>query len=101
MTNTPLKSLNIQKHINSLCEENGGDLKKACAKFVKSLGKADLLIIDNVLSSVKFNTRRYGKSDFYCWPIHDLFCSKPIDPWPASRFPKAVLRTDIAMRIDW
>ncbi len=53
----------------------------------------------DIYNEVTFQRRRYGRADFYCWPIHSIFEKDLIDPWPASRYPKAVLLVEIAKRL--
>lgn len=75
-------------------------IKKAYAHFFKSLTPEQCERLEAVASEVKFNTRRYGKCDWFCWPIHAIFTERGADPWPANRYPKAALIADLALRTD-
>jgi hypothetical protein len=75
-----------------------GDLKKGCAKFIKSLSESERCRLEGLYSEVSFTVRRYGRSDFFCWPHHSVFRESGIDPWPSNRYPKNVLMADLAIR---
>lgn len=75
-------------------------VKKASADLCKLLTSEQRERLEKLAEEVKFNTRRYGRSDWYSWPLHSVFTEQGIDPWPANRYPKAVLIADLAMRTD-
>jgi hypothetical protein len=74
------------------------DEKKACAAFIKELPTEELERLGKLVEETSYQRRKYGKCQFYCWPIHPIFKEHPLDPWPAAHFPKAVLMSDFAVR---
>lgn len=74
------------------------DEKVACSLFVKALPEDELARLQKLASETKFNRRKYGKSNFFCWPIHPVFEDRGVDPWPAMNYPKNVLIADFARR---
>ena len=75
-------------------------IKKASTRFCKTLTSEESERLEALASEVKFNTRRYGKGDWFCWPLHVVFTERGIDPWPANRYPKAALIADLALRTN-
>lgn len=74
---------------------------KSCAAVVKDMAREcpDLLSKAMELTeATKFQVRRYGSGQFYCFPLHKelVDCS----PWPASRYPKASLCVTWAIQIE-
>lgn len=72
--------------------------KKGCAAFVKTLPEPERQRLAGLVEQIRFQRRHYGGGQFYCWALHPLFEKRPIDPWPASQYPKAVLMADFAIR---
>lgn len=73
--------------------------KRSAAKVFDALPVTIKEQATDIYNEVTFQRRRYGRADFYCWPIHSIFEKDLIDPWPASRYPKAVLLVEIAKRL--
>jgi hypothetical protein len=76
------------------------NLINACKAFLKTLSKETVSQLESLASEVTFNRRRYGKSAWYCWANHPVFDERPTDPYPAVRWSKAVLMTELAIRTD-
>lgn len=74
------------------------DERKAAAAMLRELAEDVVLRASQLAGETTFHTRRYGKSDFYCWPQHPLFEADPVSPWPAARYPKDVLRVELVIR---
>lgn len=72
--------------------------KKGCAAFVKTLPESERQRLAGLVGQIRFQRRHYGGGQFYCWALHPIFEKRPIDPWPASKYPKAVLMADFAIR---
>ena len=49
-----------------------------------------------IATETTFHVRRYPNHVFYSWPQHPIFQDYRTDPWPASRWPQAVLCIEIA-----
>lgn len=86
------------KHLNETRNE-----KKAATLTMKDLAKEDpsqFDAINEVAEETTFSVRNYGHGAFYSWPRHQIFNDVAIDPWPASRWPKAALCMEIARLIE-
>lgn len=78
------------KEYASASEESGE--AKAATAIMRRMSTEDPNLFDrlnDLAEETTFTTRSYGHGRAYCWPHHSLL--QTIDPWPASRFPKAVL----------
>lgn len=77
------------------------ELKRATAamKDLRRLSQHAWDIVCEMAESCTFTTRNYGGGQFYTWA--KLPCGIEVggDPWPAARFPKAVLCIQCLMRI--
>lgn len=76
---------------------DGGGEQKAASKVMRqyaTLCPAAFDRLNEIAEECTFEVRRYS-SQFYCWAQHPDIESFG-DPWPASRFPKAVLCMVIA-----
>lgn len=74
--------------------------KRSAAKVFDLLPESIKEQATSIYNEVTFNRRRYGRADFFCWPIHSIFNDDLLDPWPASRYPKSVLLLEIAKRLS-
>lgn len=97
--NTNERQERYRTEINRLLEQYE-DEKLASKHFVKTLTSEELERLQKHVDKTSFNRRKYGKSSFYCWPVHPVFSEKGngIDPWPAVTYPKNVLIADFARR---
>lgn len=78
----------------SLFKETGSEQKAATRLEEQVRREAPDLweAINKKVNETKFSVRGYGRGQFYCWASHsDL---PPLDPWPAARYPRAVLFAD-------
>lgn len=68
--------------------------------FIASLPLEERDRLEGLYLEITYQRRGYGRGGFYCWAHHPAFNVKGhgIDPWPASRYPKAVLMADLAER---
>ena len=53
--------------------------------------------LNELAEQATFERRRYG-TQWYTWAYHDKL-EQPRDPWPASRYPKALLCVEIGKDI--
>lgn len=74
------------------------DERKACSAFVKTLPDEEKERLEKLVEETRFLRRRYGETDYFCWPIHSVFKERPVSPWPAIRYPRVVLMADFAIR---
>lgn len=74
-----------------------GEIPRATAVMRRLLARSthayDLLC--ELAESVTYTVRRYGNSS-YCWPVLNNV-QLHTDPWPAVRFPKAVLCVSVLL----
>ena len=54
--------------------------------------------LNELAEETTYRRRKYYPCQFYCWPQHEKLL--PMDPWPASRFPKAVLCMEFARALN-
>lgn len=71
-----------------------------CRTFLKTLDADTVKKLETLANEVTFHRRRYGKGDWYCWANHPVFDERPIDPYPAVKWSKAVLMAELAIRTD-
>ena len=77
------------------------DERKASACLVSWLRKESRELHDRIIALVEaatFNTRSYGRGQFYTWA--EVPGLPFADPWPASQFPRKVLAAQIALAIE-
>lgn len=71
--------------------------QKAAARIMRNLATANPTAFDtlNTLAEeTTYHVKRYAKNSFYCWPHHTKLTH--VEPYPASRFPKALLCMEFA-----
>ena len=65
------------------------------SREIRTLGKNNEPMFDWIceqVESTSFRVRSYGKGISFSWPIHTgLDSLGALDPWPASKWPKACL----------
>lgn len=83
--------------IRGFVQQTGGDEIKGCKAWLKSLPDTERSRLEDLARGVTFTRRRYGGKDWFTWAHHkDLeLCH---DPWPAVRWPHAVLVALVATR---
>lgn len=72
--------------------EQAGSEAEAARKLQKEVRKASPELAAEIIAKIeetKFEVRSYGRGSFFCWANHPEL--PEADPWPAARFPKAVL----------
>lgn len=92
----------LEKDVSAGYKQTFGINKLQAEKTLRKIKSTDKALHEKLMEIVDqftFNVRRYGISDFYCWAFHPEI--QIADPWPASRFPKAVLAMEyIYSKID-
>lgn len=74
---------------------------KVCKKTLTDMRREAPELYETVTTrydETRFTVRRYGRSDFFCYPMHPKL--KACDPWPASRYPKAALCIQFALEMQ-
>lgn len=69
--------------------------KQAAKETMQSLSPTDFDRLCEEAEKATYDIRSYGHGQFYTWIHHPLLVG-PLDPWPASRFPKAVACMELA-----
>jgi hypothetical protein len=72
---------------------------KKTEAHIKKFDNDFYTLVDGIRSRTKFNRRKYGVADFFCWASSsevDISCA----PWPAVNFPKSVLFVEIALKLE-
>lgn len=76
-----------------------GDLQRGAKALVRELSEAERARLQALVDATCYSRRRYPGGQSFCWPQHPAFLARPVDPWPASRFPAAVLMAEFAQRV--
>lgn len=81
--------MNIKHVVDVYKEHMGSGERVAAAIAVKAADTSAFDTINDLIEETTYTRRNYGRGQFYCWAHHALL---PVsDPWPAARFPRAVL----------
>jgi hypothetical protein len=83
-----------QRNLDTLRSE-----RKAATATMKALEPARFDLLCEEAEKATFAVRQYGQGQFYCW-IHHPAIKDALDPWPGSRFPKAVVCIEIARALN-
>ena len=87
-----------------ICEkvDSGLTTQKACKLAIDYCNSKHPSVFDNVCEiseKFSFQRRRYGNTTF-TWPIAPQGFRMPsMDPWQASRYPKAILFVDVLQQM--
>lgn len=84
-------------YLNNLKEMRNEQL--AAAKTMRQLPEATFDKLNAEAEKATFTRRNYN-GQFYCW-LHHSAITASLDPWPASRYPKAVVCIEIARAIEY
>lgn len=69
--------------------------KQAAKETMQSLDQEDFDNLCEEAERATYDIRSYGHGQFYSYLHHPLIAG-PLDPWPASRFPKSVVCMELA-----
>jgi len=92
--NNPLQDM-YYRHLDATHDE-----KRAATLTITELAKVNPELFDALNEQAEectFTVRRYG-NQFYAW-VHHPSITGAIDPWPSSKWPKAVLCVTLGLRL--
>lgn len=93
----PITEQQLRQHFHA-CLTECGDERKAARRALAALTESDRDALKALGEEVRFEVRCYGPGQFFVWPVHELFRRWPVDPWPASRYPRDNLMLELALR---